>query len=326
MRTIGVLVLFAAAVCGGTPEGKAALEKGDYKLALQELQAAAEGGDAEAQFLTGEIFRRGLGLKASPRMAAKWYELAAGQGHTSAAGEFGIHLWQTKKRKGAIEFIQKGADAGYGRAAYVRALLHYRSDRGVPKLEKGKMYALLRIAATQGHADAQYKCGFALEFGLDVKKSADAAEKWYRKAAAQGHPKAFFGVAGCIMGRVKTPDGGTLVDVFREGLDWYRKGALQGHHAAQYMLALSCLATQRYMDAYVWETIGAELRYSRPETDRFEQKWRKDRARAFKKSLKTTKQYTKPEEVREGDALIKKYIKQIRANMKKGLPFEEIAR
>ena len=42
--------------------------------------------------------------------------------------------------------------------------------------------------------------------------------------------------------------------------------------------------------------------------------------------LKKTKKYKKPEDVREGKRLAKVYLKQIKANLKKGLPWEDPGR
>ena len=61
------------------------------------------------------------------------------------------------------------------------------------------MYALFKLAAEQGHADAQVIYASALKRGrVGGKKDFAAAEAWYRKAAEQGHPEAFVGVASCL--------------------------------------------------------------------------------------------------------------------------------
>jgi len=326
MRRLGVLALLAAVALGGTPEGKAAFEQGDYANALKELQPAAEAGDKDAQFLVGEIFRRGLGLRASPRMATKWYQLALAQSHAGAAGELGIQLWQARKRKDAVPLIRQGAEGGYGRAAYALALFTYRGDKGVGRLEPDKMYALFKSAAEQGHADAQEIYASALKRGkIGGKKDFAAAEVWYRKAAEQGHPYAFAGVASCLWEQVQSGRG-TNITALREALEWYERGALHGDHAAQHFLALGQLARQAYVPAYVWAKIGANARYSLKESNPISKDLKKAHVKSLKDLVKKVKQYTKPEEVRAGDGIVKKYIKEIRANMAKGLPYEELVR
>jgi len=49
----------------------------------------------------------------------------------------------------------------------------------------------LRIRAHLGGPDSQILVGYAYETGDGTEKDPVAAAKWYRKAAEQGHPKAF---------------------------------------------------------------------------------------------------------------------------------------
>ena len=49
----------------------------------------------------------------------------------------------------------------------------------------------LRIRAHLGGADSQILVGYAYETGEGAEKDPVAALKWFRKAAEQGHPKAF---------------------------------------------------------------------------------------------------------------------------------------
>jgi TPR repeat protein len=49
----------------------------------------------------------------------------------------------------------------------------------------------LRIRAYLGGPDSQILVGYAYETGKGTEKDPVAAARWYRKAAEQGHPKAF---------------------------------------------------------------------------------------------------------------------------------------
>jgi TPR repeat protein len=49
----------------------------------------------------------------------------------------------------------------------------------------------LRIRAYLGGADSQILVGYACETGKGTEKDPAKAVEWYRKAAEQGHPKAF---------------------------------------------------------------------------------------------------------------------------------------
>ena len=47
-----------------------------------------------------------------------------------------------------------------------------------------------RIAAEQGHADAQFNLGHMYELGWSVDRNNSTAVEWYRKAAEEGHADA----------------------------------------------------------------------------------------------------------------------------------------
>ena len=86
---------------------------------------------------------------------------------------------------------------------------------------------LYRIAAEQGHADAQCYLGYCYGKGLGVEKDPKEAVKWYRKAAEQGQSDAQYNLGYCYekgLGVEKDP---------KEAVKWYRKAAEQGYADAQ---------------------------------------------------------------------------------------------
>src|SRR5271167_162609 len=65
--------------------GREAYEKGDYKRAMVEWQAAADHKDPEAEFGLGSLYELGAGdLKQNYKKADYWYRKAADQGNTEA--------------------------------------------------------------------------------------------------------------------------------------------------------------------------------------------------------------------------------------------------
>jgi len=65
-------------------------EPASYQTALRIWQDAANQGDAEAQYYTGEIYEKGLaGQKPDYQLAAAWYQKAANQGYKRAAVNLG---------------------------------------------------------------------------------------------------------------------------------------------------------------------------------------------------------------------------------------------
>lgn len=318
MGRIGIVGLLAALAAAGTPEGKAALEKKDYAAARKEFAPAAESGDAEAQFLLGEIYRRGLGVGENPRIAAKWYAAAAKQGRADAAGELGILYWKARKKKDAIAQLKVGAKAKHVRAMYALAILDYRGhDVGI---EDDRRLELFRLAAEGGHPDAQAKYAHHLQFR---KKDFKEAERWYRKAAAQGHPEAHAGVAACRMEEYDQGDGSYNMTARDQAFEWYEKAAILGDYQAQHTLMLFYGASGRKVKSYTWAIVASSTKHSWPATSAAVTKLYKKYAKSTKEFVKKAKPGLSSDQVKEATRLAKDHIKQIKANLKKDLPWED---
>jgi uncharacterized protein len=67
-----------------------AYDRADYRSALNVWLSTAEGGDAEAQTLVGEIYERGLGSEPNYEAAVEWYRRAAEQGYSRAQYNLGV--------------------------------------------------------------------------------------------------------------------------------------------------------------------------------------------------------------------------------------------
>lgn len=158
-------------------------EPGDSaSKAFQQYKAAAERGDANAQFNLGLCYDKGKGVAKNSAEAVKWYSKAAAQGHTDAK----LNLEKSDYAVG-IEFQKNKASAERGDAdAQYKVGLCYAEGKGVEKdvLEARKWYSK---AAAQGHADAQYKFANTYYYGLGVGQDYAKAVEWNLKAAEQGH-------------------------------------------------------------------------------------------------------------------------------------------
>src|SRR5262245_34314975 len=64
-------------------------DRAKLETALAIWQGAADGGDAEAQTVVGEIYEKGLGTTPDYARAAEWYRKAADQGHARAQFNLG---------------------------------------------------------------------------------------------------------------------------------------------------------------------------------------------------------------------------------------------
>ncbi len=125
----------------------------DINEALKWFKAAAEQGDASAQYNLALLYE---GVEDIPRdygEALHWYKLAAKQGDAAAQNS---------------------------------VALFYDQAMGVPQdvVEAVKWY---RLAAEEGDASAQFNLGIKYETGTGVEPDPDEAAMWYQKAAGQGH-------------------------------------------------------------------------------------------------------------------------------------------
>jgi len=84
-------VIFAAQIWGATgalagpwEDGMAAYNRGDYVPAVQVFRAMAREGNAEAQRVLGQMYRRGQGVKRSSTRAFLWFNRAAARGNQRA--------------------------------------------------------------------------------------------------------------------------------------------------------------------------------------------------------------------------------------------------
>ena len=89
-------LLTAASVWADYQAGVDAYERGDYKIALEEWQPLAEGGDPQAQFRLGQMYARGDGVPQDDEEAAKLYKKAAEHGDTIA--QFVLGIWYEGQR------------------------------------------------------------------------------------------------------------------------------------------------------------------------------------------------------------------------------------
>jgi len=89
--------------------GKAAYSQGLYKEAMSLLSAENPTGDAEAQFIIGQMYAKGRGVEKNKKIAEEWYWKAANQGHAGAALELekGIKREKARLRRKEKELVDE---------------------------------------------------------------------------------------------------------------------------------------------------------------------------------------------------------------------------
>jgi uncharacterized protein len=133
----------------------------DPKLAAYWYEKAAGAGDAQAELQTGYLYETGFGVTKDPARAAHWYQLAASSGLVRAKVNLAMaYLWGT----------------------------------GVPANERLAL-KLLNEAASNGSGLAACYLGDFYAFGVGVPRDQATAEGWYRKGASQHDPIAEFDLA-----------------------------------------------------------------------------------------------------------------------------------
>ena len=72
----------------------------------------------------------------------------------------------------------------------------YENGKGGVTKDEAEAVEWYRLAAEQGHAQAQLNLGILYDNGLGVKQDYAEAIRWYRQAAAQGNAQAQFKPGG----------------------------------------------------------------------------------------------------------------------------------
>lgn len=164
-------------------------------LAVDELLARAEQGDAECQYWAGLRFFQGEGVPEDPRRGVELCVRAAKQYHVRA-----------------ITFVA------------------YCHMRGVVLDQDQRIAALLyRFAADNGYAPAQCTLGSLYLVGTGVRKSVRQALRWLGKAAAQGDREALVRLGDLYH------EGKDVVEDDGKACDYYRRAADLGSPAGQFM-------------------------------------------------------------------------------------------
>ena len=144
------------------------------------------------------------------------------------------------------------ADQGHADAQLHLGLMYDTSD-GVPRNEATAV-EWYRRAADQGNPDAQVNLGLMYLNGTGVAKIEMAALHCFRMAAEQGHPKGQFNLGALLYNGVAgEPD---LAEVYR----WWTLAALQGHPSAQKNLETVAGKLSREQLAAAQAAVAEEIR------------------------------------------------------------------
>ena len=88
--TLAITLTANMAKADDLSDGWAAKDNGDYATVLNLWKPLAEQGNAEAQFVLGNLYDYGEGVNQDYREAVRLYRLAADQGHAKAQFNLGV--------------------------------------------------------------------------------------------------------------------------------------------------------------------------------------------------------------------------------------------
>lgn len=160
----------------------------DMKRAFELFLAAAKQGHVKAMSSTGYLYIRGDGVEADPAAAAEWSRQAAEAGSPAGQMNYG---WIVRTGHGVkasnhdgIAWIQKAADGGFSEAQYTLGLLFLLGDEQQPTPEPERALKILRPLAEAGHARAQNLLGVAYRDGLGLSAPDPEAAQEWFRKAA----------------------------------------------------------------------------------------------------------------------------------------------
>ena len=175
------------------PEGKS-----DEQF-LREITAAAENGQAVAQFQLANIYLNRQDLDNT----IKWMRAAAEQGMMEAQLNLGLVL--TGKRRdyaGAIEWLEMAAAQGSAVAQYELGFIYWNGLAGTQ--DHTKAFQLLQAAAEQGEMNAQFAVGDIYQQGYGGQPDLITAYKWYKLAMIRGAAPAAERLKACAADMTKS--------------------------------------------------------------------------------------------------------------------------
>ncbi|WP_343610524.1 SPOR domain-containing protein [Novosphingobium sp.] len=116
----------------------------EYLAAIHEWQAQADKGDPDSQFNLAQAYKWGKGVPQDLTRAEVLFAKAAAKGHTQAADNYGLLLFQRGQHAQAMPYLQAAADRGEKGALYLMGIAHFNGEN-VPK-DWIRAYALETIA------------------------------------------------------------------------------------------------------------------------------------------------------------------------------------
>lgn len=161
----------------------------DDTATAAELTSLAEAGDARAQYLLGEMYLQGRGVRRDDEKGVALVTSAAEQGYASAQYRLGRIVMSTpgpfmRTYNEAAAWFRKAAEQGHEEAKvmYGTYLLVSRDSK-----QRAAGRALVQKAAENGNPNAAYALAVHYTVPWDGSPDMDSAIFWFERAAEKGH-------------------------------------------------------------------------------------------------------------------------------------------
>ena len=166
-------------------DAQKAYDAGSYEEAFIIVEPLAKMNHPEAEYLLGQMYELGRGVKKDSEKALSLFTAAANQGYAAAQAKLGsLHVEGKQDYASAMNWFQKAADQGYA-LAYSAIGDLYAKGYGVDK-NQDKAVEYYKKAAEAGDAAACLRLGRMYEQGEGVKADREEAATWYKKGADLG--------------------------------------------------------------------------------------------------------------------------------------------
>ena len=204
---------------------------------VDRIKVAAEHGFVHDEVALGEAYFTGSGVEQNLKLAAHWYEKAAGSGDPAAMNQLG-YFYQTgmgvkADAARAAHWYQLAASSGLLRAK-VNLGVAYLFGSGVAQSTQ-TAEQLFKEAARAGDATASSYLGDMYYFGVGVNADKQAGEGWYEKGV-----KAHDYLAQYRMGAILSDPQAGKMDLPR-ALTLLHESATQGYVPAMHAAAVLML-------------------------------------------------------------------------------------
>lgn len=242
---------------------KAALAlAGEFPRTASLFAAALGDASADALVATGEAIALGRGVDRDPEMASEWYRRALRFRHPRAQTALGLAYLRgegvERHREEGLRLLKLAADQGYADAQYELAQAAY------PQLaSRTQAISLFESAARQGHLRAQVRLGELYKVGEIGATSTGqrGSAPHLQQAFAWFGKAAEQGDAEALfeLGQMHAQGLGTHQD-FAQAADCYARAASQGHPKAAFNLgflhAYGQGVEQDHAKAYQWYRVS----------------------------------------------------------------------